>query len=86
MGVNPFTLQAKPLRLTLKYICRIALSTIGTRVDLSYSQWPGIKNEHVTMPNVFTYVYEQQYVHKRSQRRLQLNLDTRDIFRIFTLY
>ena len=78
--------RANPFRPTLKYIRRIAVSAIGTRVNLSYSQWPGIKNEHVTKPNVFTYVYEQQYVHKRSQRRLQLNLDTRDIFRIFTLY
>jgi hypothetical protein len=38
----------------------------------------------MTIPNVFTYVYEQHYVHKCSQRRLQLNLDTWDWVRIFT--
>jgi hypothetical protein len=85
VGVNPFPARAKPLRQTLKYIRRIAVSAIGTRVDLSYSQWPGIKNGHVTKPNVFTYVYEQNTVHKRSQRRLHLNLATRDRVRIFTL-
>ena len=39
----------------------------------------------MTIPNVFTYVYEQKCVHKCSQRRLQLNLATRDILRIFTM-
>jgi hypothetical protein len=35
---NPFMTQPHSFRLTLKYIRRIALFTIGTRGDLSYSQ------------------------------------------------
>jgi len=37
-GINPFMARANPFRPTLKYILEIAVSTIGTRVDLSYSQ------------------------------------------------
>jgi len=39
----------------------------------------------MTMPNICIYICEQQRVHKRSQRRMRLNLATRDIFRIFTV-
>jgi len=39
----------------------------------------------VTIPSTYVYICEQKCVHKRSQRRLQLNLATRDIFRIFTM-
>ena len=39
----------------------------------------------MTKPSTYVYIYEQKCVHKRSQRRLQLNLATRDIFRIFTM-
>ena len=39
----------------------------------------------MTKPSTYVYICEQKHVHKRSQRRLQLNLDTRDIFRIFTV-
>ena len=39
----------------------------------------------MTIPSTYVYICEQQYVHKRSQRRLHLNLATVDIFRIFTV-
>ena len=39
----------------------------------------------MTMPNICIYICEQQCVHKRSQRRMRLNLATVDIFRIFTV-
>ena len=39
----------------------------------------------MTIPSTYVYICEQKCVHKRSQRRLQLNLATRDIFRIFTM-
>ena len=39
----------------------------------------------MTKPSTYVYICEQKCVHKRSQRRLQLNLATRDIFRIFTM-
>jgi len=37
-GLTPLQRKPLPFRLTPKYIRRIALFTIGTRVDLSYSQ------------------------------------------------
>ena len=36
-------------------------------------------------PSTYVYICEQQCVHKRSQRRMRLNLATVDIFRIFTV-
>ena len=36
-------------------------------------------------PSTYVYICEQQCVHKRLQRRMRLNLATRDIFRIFTV-
>ena len=39
----------------------------------------------MTKPNIYVCICEQQCVHKRSQRRLRLNLVTVDIFRIFTV-
>ena len=36
-------------------------------------------------PSTYVYICEQQCVHKRSQRRMRLNLDTVSIFRIFTV-
>ena len=39
----------------------------------------------MTKPSTYVYICEQKCVHKRSQRRLRLNLVTVDIFRIFTV-
>ena len=39
----------------------------------------------MAMPNICIYICEQQRVHKRSQRRMRLNLATALIFRIFTV-
>ena len=39
----------------------------------------------MTKPSTYVYICEQQCVHKRSQRRMRLNLDTVSIFRIFTV-
>ena len=36
-------------------------------------------------PSTYVYICEQQYVHKRLQRRMRLNLVTVSIFRIFTV-
>ena len=59
--INPFIARATPLRPTLKYIRGIALSTIGTRVDLSYSQFIRVINEDMTIPSD---------VHECSQQQL----------------
>ena len=39
----------------------------------------------MTKPSTYVYICEQQCVHKRLQRNMRLNLDTRGIFRIFTV-
>ena len=39
----------------------------------------------MTKPSTYVYICEQQCVHKRSQRRMRLNLVTVSIFRIFTV-
>ena len=39
----------------------------------------------MTKPSTYVYICEQQRVHKRSQRRMRLNLVTVSIFRIFTV-
>ncbi len=39
----------------------------------------------MTKPSTYVYICEQQRVHKRSQRRMRLNLVTVGIFRIFTV-
>ena len=84
-AINPCAAHPPYFRPTLKYIRTIAVCTIGTRVDLYYSQWNRCINEHVTKPSTYVYICEQNCVHKRSQRRMRIYLATVSIFRIFTV-